>query len=144
MQNPALARKVRRVARARRDGFYTTIEDALAEVQGWRSGETSNALDHAVPAPEPDARATAIPGSSYAIGQGEHSYVPVPATPQPEDQVPPDVQDAVLQLLECADRLSSTMSILRPYRDGAALSDPWGTWSSDALEFIKQEVTGET
>ena len=34
MSNPSLARKVRRVARARRDGFYSSIEDALAEVQG--------------------------------------------------------------------------------------------------------------
>ena len=168
IRNPDLARKVRRIARARRDGFYDNIEDALAEVQGWRVGASTASGD-----PEGDdasSRASApgsapapprtTPLSSMSSGSGEDAYanfpVPgvraeptdstaprvdaVPSQAHAQELVPPEIQDAVLQLLECAERLSSAMLTLRSYRGGAALADPWGTWSGDALDFIKREL----
>jgi hypothetical protein len=89
-----------------------------------------------------------------------------------EPRIPAEVQDAVLQLLECADRLSAAMRSLEPYRGvgsvrgevgqlgeigksaeagmgsrfgvdwEAALPEPWGTWSRDALQYIESLLTG--
>jgi ParB-like chromosome segregation protein Spo0J len=165
IRNPALARKVRRIARARRDGFYDNIDDALSEVQGWRASESENSQDPTAPMHWPaQAPADLTAPVSAEIGAGEQPHLLVPSgtteptepteptaslaatgptqatQPQVEEQMPPEIQDAVLQLLECAERLSSAMLTLRRHRGGADLAEPWGTWSSDALEFIKREL----
>lgn len=168
IRNPDLAGKVRRIARARRDGFYDNIEDALAEVQGWRVGastasgdpEGEDASSRASASESASAPPRATPLSSTSSGSGEDAYanfpVPgvgteptdstaprvaaVPSQAHAQEPVPAEIQDAVLQLLECAERLSSAMLTLRSYRGGAALIDPWGTWSGDALDFIKREL----
>jgi ParB-like chromosome segregation protein Spo0J len=144
--NPSLARKVRRVARARRDGFYDTIDDALAEVQGLPRLSVSaslpaSSLDVPTAATEHTEQTSRpvqllsqqdpnLPGVSVSTSiQAKESA--------PQDlQTPMEVQDAVLQLLECADRLSAAMSSLEAYSGGATLPEPWGTWSRDALNFI--------
>lgn len=151
--NPSLARKVRRIARARRDGFYTSIEDALSEVQGWT-------LSSPVPAPAPishgqtlEAVTAPISGAaeiSLERGQYGHGsqHAPLKAAAgssrdqidRIEDRLPPEIQEAVLQLLECADRLSSVMTTLRAYRGGIALPEPWGTWSGDAIQYIGHQL----
>ena len=149
LANPSLVRKVRRIARARRDGFYTSIEDALAEVQGLQGLQAWT--------PDPSAPALDMVASSLGASTGATSATPalpllrgeteLPATHSSaqghleEGQVPPEIQDAVLQLLECADRLSSVMSTLRAYGGGTSLPEPWGAWSSDAIEFISQQFT---
>lgn len=149
LANPSLVRKVRRIARARRDGFYTSIEDALAEVQGlqglqaWTPDSSAPALDTVASSPGASTGATsATPALPLLRGETE-----LPATHSSaqghieEGQVPPEIQDAVLQLLECADRLSSAMNTLRAYGGGTSLPEPWGAWSSDAIEFISQQCT---
>lgn len=197
IRNPALARKVRRIARARRDGFYDTIEDALSEVQGWRSSgpeypayapyEITPAdwsTTPALTAPAPPTRSAARSAAEIEQGEQPHPQIGVgarePGVPAPfmasmdavappvweaavpvigshqssaaaqstgaavEEQVPPEIQDAVLQLLECAERLSSALATLRRHRGGAPLAEPWCAWSDDALDFIKREVDGES
>ena len=47
-----------------------------------------------------------------------------------------EVQDAVLQILECADRLAAAMKSLETHAHGTILPEPWGAWSRDALDFI--------
>ncbi len=140
--NPSLARKVRRVARARRDGFYASIEDALAEVQGLSHAASSPASVAGVAAALTSSQQTLLPARASSE---QHSYpfgaVASPATDADgldtqAPQVSPEVQDAVLQLLECADRLSAAMSSLEGYSGGTTLPEPWGTWSRDALNFM--------
>jgi hypothetical protein len=152
--NPSLARKVRRVARARRDGFYASIEDALAEVQGLSSaavtpvttsapGATASPVAPAAPGAlvatehipltaqsniEPDLALSGATGSSS-------NNVGDPGAQSPEVSL--ELQDAVLQLLECADRLAAAMDSLKVYSSGVGLPEPWRGWSRDALSFIK-------
>jgi ParB-like chromosome segregation protein Spo0J len=150
--NPSLARKVRRVARARRDGFYASIEDALAEVQGLTSAAVSPVTTASAPG------ATDSPVAPAALVAAEHipltaqsniehdlalsgatasssNNVGDPGAQSPE--VSPELQDAVLQLLECADRLAAAMDSLKAYSSGVGLPEPWRGWSRDALSFIK-------
>jgi ParB-like chromosome segregation protein Spo0J len=205
--NPGLARKVRRIARARRDGFYDTIEDALAEVQG---GQGLQGLPTLNPTP---TSPVGVSDFEFAHRSEDHMHsfsaestavggYPVAASDEPaelteptsrkqgrsgdpgeqaaaeatgesdEPRIPAEVQDAVLQLLECADRLSAAMRSLEPYRGvgsvrgevgqlgeigksaeagmgsrfgvdwEAALPEPWGTWSRDALQYIESLLTG--
>ena len=141
--NPSLARKVRRIARARRDGFYTSIEDALAEVQGITQEGTSWVV--ATDANRAVAGAFSESPAPLPIGTADHSgeHTPLeadtsPTSIQSQDQVPSEVQDAVLHLLECVDRFSSAMNTLRAHRGGTTLSEPWGTWSREALDLIKR------
>jgi ParB-like chromosome segregation protein Spo0J len=155
--NPSLARKVRRVARARRDGFYTSIEDALAEVQGLQGGQ---GWPRSEPPASPASPTAAVAGT-FTAGTEPTTLAPhqphllypsnVQSQYSPEaliqresqvSQVPPEVQDAVLQLLECADRLSATMSSLEAYGGRAALPEPWSSWSRDALKFIARQLAG--
>lgn len=60
----------------------------------------------------------------------------------PTSELPPQAQDAVLDLLECAENLSAVMNRLKAHRGGAALPDPWGNWSRDALEFMLSAIEG--
>jgi ParB-like chromosome segregation protein Spo0J len=129
--NPSLARKVRRVARARRDGFYTSIEDALAEVQGLsRTQSTSTTSTSASRVPTAGTDRITLPSQVSS------------AQDATETTVSPEVQDAVLQLLECADRFSAAMNSLEAYGGGAVLPEPWGAWSRDALNFIEGLLPG--
>ena len=146
--NPSLARKVRRVARARRDGFYTSIEDALAEVQG------ISRVEPPLPSPawvsgSPGVAASAIDTTTRLTAYGNeedpltHDVLAASSiggastvTAVTGNIAPPDIQDAVLQILECADRLAAAMNSLEAYGRGNTLPEPWGTWSRDALEFI--------
>ncbi|MBF6614912.1 MAG: ParB/RepB/Spo0J family partition protein [Chloroflexi bacterium] len=146
--NPSLARKVRRIARARRDGFYTSIEDALAEVQGFSCDQSTT-----TPAPDGVPMSTELSVLPWEESSEQEHHIPaVPSSPSgraqnpalQEPQVSPEIQDAVLQLLECADRLSEAMSSLQAYRGGAMLPQPWGVWSSDALSFIEGLLPGQT
>ncbi len=171
MVNPSLARKVRRVARARRDGFYTSIEDALAEVQGlqglqglhdWPRSEfpTSAPASFSVMSTTDTTGTeprTLLPHQSHlpqtSSGQGGHSSEALASAPiqketqeaqMPQaEQLPPEVQDVVLQLLECADRFSSAMNSLAAYGGRGALPEPWGSWSRDALDFIARQLVGQ-
>ena len=139
--NPSLAHKVRRVARARRDGFYTCIEDALAEVQGMSRPESQYPPAQGVSS-SPGVAASA----AYQLGSGAHKEQLTDVMPGAAsmgvankaggDIASPEVQDAVLQILECADRLAEAMSSLDAYGRGSALPEPWGAWSRDALQFI--------
>ncbi len=148
--NPALARKVRRVARARRDGFYTSIEDALAEVQGFHDWPRSESETDAVSdLSSTGLGRTMIPFES--ISEPNSIQSPMASTALPIQvnsptlqgpQVPTEVQDAVLQLLECADRLSSAMSTLEEYHGEPTLPEPWSTWLRDALDFIGKALPG--
>jgi ParB-like chromosome segregation protein Spo0J len=136
--NPALARKVRRIARARREGFYPSIEDALSEVQGVTSQVMAASVGPIRAAIRGDLSTPAQPVDQRG---GEHAPLPAAAEPAPvqlQHQVPSEVQDAVLQLLECVDRFSSAMNTLRPYGGGTTLPEPWGTWSREALDLIKR------
>jgi ParB-like chromosome segregation protein Spo0J len=145
--NPSLARKVRRVARARRDGFYASIQDALAEVQGLSSA----AVTPATTASAPDATASPVAAEHIPLTAQANSEpdlalsgatasssnnVGDPGALSPE--VSPELQDAVLQLLECADRLSAAMNSLKAYNGGVGLPEPWRGWSRDALSFINR------
>lgn len=143
--NPSLARKVRRVARARRDGFYASIEDALAEVQGLSTAAVTPATTASAPgATTPPVAAEHIPLIAQANIEPDlalsgrtassSNNVGDPGSVRPE--VSPELQDAVLQLLECADRLSAAMNCLKAYNGGVGLPEPWRGWSSDALSFI--------
>lgn len=228
-QNPLLARKVRRVARSRRSGFYSTIEDALAEVQGlpgdasleapaWHSPSASSPAPglsrdrDSLPSQYLETDAEAIAGSppfaavngfptrsdvrsnqsrthayntntententafSSPIGEAgeraglaadepdwvrgthfsrEANWVPrthfssQQSNPDAEDgqevpiwhnrqDVPAPVQDAVLQLLECADKVLSASRSLQSFGGGAILPDPWRGWWQDAKAFIE-------
>ncbi len=171
MVNPSLARKVRRVARARRDGFYTSIEDALAEVQGlqgWSgsepsasssasfsgmsstgtTGTESTALVPHLPQlpqlPQPSSGQSGYSSEALAFApiQKETQEAQMPQATQAA-QLPPEVQDVVLQLLECADRFSSVMNSLAAYGGRGALPEPWGSWSRDALDFIARHLVGQ-
>lgn len=138
--NPSLVRKVRRIARARRDGFYSSIEDALAEVQGITPQAAIAAVGShaAVAAPASESPTPMQPSEQW---RGEHTSLRAdayPASVQLPDHVPSELQDAVLQLLECVDRFSSAMNTLRAYRGGTALSEPWGTWSREALDLLQR------
>ncbi len=156
--NPSLARKVRRVARARRDGFYTSIEDALAEVQGaqgmqgWPRSEppaspvspTATVFGTSTTGTTPPTLPPHVPYPSNVQSQySTEAPISAPISIESQaSQVPPEVQDAVLQLLECADRLSATMNSLAAYGGRAALPEPWSSWSRDALEFIGRQLVG--
>lgn len=147
MLNPSLARKVRRVARARRDGFYESIEDALAEVQGgFRSDSQYDAslstlepyrIETSSPYIEPGAPSSELePSQSLVPGNAVSSSQVTERRLSSGGPASPEVQDAVLQLLECADRLATALKSLETYALGAVLPEPWGTWSRDALSFI--------
>ena len=74
--NPSLARKVRRVARARRDGFYTSIEDALAEVQGLQGVHGVQGHVPSLPPLQPPASSTAAVSGTSTAGTEHHTTSP--------------------------------------------------------------------
>jgi ParB-like chromosome segregation protein Spo0J len=177
ISNPSLARKVRRVARARRDGFYSSIEDALAEVQGLSHVEFPMESPMEIPMESQSVSTTQGSGSLWQVAlagepgvmspeyrhegnspahaitgtssNGGLSKVPT----APTATAAAEVQDAVLQILECADRLAAAMKSLETHAPhGTILPEPWGAWSRDALDFIeglflertgKQSTTGQ-
>ena len=155
--NPSLARKVRRIARARRDKFYDSIDDALAEVQGLQGlqEQQGSPISASLPSSDFDVPTMATGGIDQSVRPSQLSRQRNPnlsdvsvststdinAPAAQDTQLSAEVQNAVLQLLECADRLSAAMSSLEDYNGGATLPEPWGAWSRDALSFIDGLLT---
>lgn len=119
-EDPSLTRKVRRIARVVRDGTYS-LDEALAEARG-------QAPDDMQPG-DP-----ALNGIEQAISL-EHIST--------EDMLLDDrPMGAAMELLEIANRLSTTLAILSEVSVGdlARLPQPWGEYAREALDLIRAEI----
>ena len=118
-EDPALARKVRRIARVVRAGQYS-LDEALAEARGQAPGEMQIG-DPILP----------DPASEMPVGPGS-----------PDDLLLDDrPMSAAMELVEIANRLSMALGTLTEVCAGdlAALPQPWGEYARQALELIRSE-----
>ena len=118
-EDPALARKVRRIARVVRAGQYS-LDEALAEARGQAPGEMQ--IDDPS-LPDPTSEMPVEPGS-------------------PDDLLLDDrPMSAAMELLEIANRLSTTLATLTEVCAGdlASLPQPWGEYARQALDLIRSE-----
>jgi ParB-like chromosome segregation protein Spo0J len=118
-KDPALARKVRRIARVVRDGTYT-LDEALAEARGLVPGETQG-VDPEVTDPE----------SEISSESGSPDNLLLDNRPM----------SAAMELLEIANRLSTALATLIEVSGGdlARLPQPWGEYAREALDMIHSE-----
>jgi len=118
-EDPALTRKVRRIARVVREGTYT-LDEALAEVRGQVPGDM-----RVVDPPFHD------PASETALEPGSTDDLLLDDRPM----------SAAMELLEIANRLSTALGTLTEVCAGdlAALPQPWGEYARQALDLIRSE-----
>jgi ParB-like chromosome segregation protein Spo0J len=119
-EDPALARKVRRIARVVRDGTYT-LDDALAEARGLVPGE-NQAEDPILP--DPVAEGTQDPVNSDDLLLDDRPM------------------SAAMELLEIANRLSTALATLSEVSGNnlTALPQPWGEYAREAIDLIRAEI----
>lgn len=118
-KDPALTRKIRRIARVVRDGSYT-LDEALAEARGQVWGETG------------DIHPTSLnPAEESASEPGVTDDLLLDDRPM----------SAAMELLEIANRLSTVVESLADVCVGdlSKLPQPWGAYAQEALGLIYAE-----
>jgi hypothetical protein len=120
-EDPALARKARRIARVVRDGSYS-LDEALAEARGQAPGEAQ--IDDPYPS------------------ETDPAFSPEPGDPQ-EPLLDDRPMSAAMELLEIANRLSTALAALSEVCGGdlAKLPNPWGEYAREALDLIRSETS---
>ena len=118
-EDPALTRKVRRIARVVRDGTYS-LDEALAEARGQVPGDlpdntSSDSLDTEV-TQEPDGLDAQLLDDRPMRG--------------------------AMELLDIANRLCTALSTLGEVSGGnlGMLPQPWGEYAHEALNLIQSEI----
>jgi ParB/RepB/Spo0J family partition protein len=120
IDDPGLARKVRRIARVVRDGSYS-MDEALAEAHGLAPGEM---LPDDPPVDNLDSEDSPDPTGSDDLLLDDRPM------------------SAAMELLEVANRLSIAMATLNDVsgNDYSTLPQPWGEYAREALDLIRSEI----
>jgi ParB-like chromosome segregation protein Spo0J len=118
-EDPALTRKVRRIARVVRDGTYS-LDEALAEARGQVPGD--------LPGDVSTHHADSDSGQESG-GLDDHLLDDRPMR-------------GAMELLEIANRLTTALATLADAGDGdlSMLPQPWGEYAREALDLIQSET----